>query len=171
MSDPPAAPAPWPDVRTGIGVDVHAFGGAGPVVLAGVGIDHTAGLVGHSDADCAFHAVADALLGAAALGDLGDHFPPGDPALAGADSGVLLARVAGMVVAQGWTILNVDVTVVAQEPQVAPHRAPMRDNLARACGIDLGRASVKATTTDRLGFTGRGEGIAAMAVATVAKRD
>lgn len=170
MADQPTSRPDWPDVRTGFGVDVHAFGGPGPVVLAGVAIEHPAGLAGHSDADCVLHAVADAVLGAAALGDLGDHFPDSDPAFAGADSAVLLAEVVAMVAERGWTILNVDATVVAQAPRVSPHRDRMRANLARACAIEVGRVSVKATTTDGLGLTGRGEGIAALAVVTVAGR-
>lgn len=157
------------DLRTGFGLDVHAIGGPGPVVLGGVEIAHSAGLVGHSDADCLFHAVGDALLGAAALGDLGEHFPDDAPELAGADSAVLLARIVSMLAGEGWEITHVDVTVVAQEPRVAPHRPSMRENLARVCGIGLDRASVKATTTERLGFLGRAEGIAAVAVATVAR--
>lgn len=167
-SDAPDRDAPAIiDVRTGFGVDVHAFGGPGPVVLGGVKVAHSAGLVGHSDADCVFHAVADALLGAAALGDIGMHFPDTDPAHAGANSAVLLAAMVELVVADGWQVRHVDVTVLAQEPRVGPHRDAMRANLARACGIGIDRASVKATTTERLGFLGRVEGIAAMAVATL----
>lgn len=157
------------DVRTGLGIDVHAFGGPGPVVLGGVRVAHSSGLVGHSDADCALHAVADALLGAASAGDIGMRFPDTDPAHAGADSSGLLAGVVEMVVSDGWQIRNIDVTVVAQEPRVAPHRDEMRANLAGTCGIDVGRVSVKATTTEALGFLGRAEGIAAMAIATVTR--
>lgn len=156
-------------MRTGLGVDVHAFGGPGPVVLGGVQVAHSSGLVGHSDADCVFHAVADALLGAASLGDIGMHFPDDDPVYAGADSGVLLTAVVELVVSGGWQVRHVDVTVLAQEPRVGPHRDEMRANLARACGVGIDRASVKATTTERLGFLGRAEGIAALAVATLAR--
>lgn len=139
------------------------------MVLGGVRIAYDRGLVGHSDADCLFHAAADALLGAAALGDIGMHFPDVDAAYAGADSSGLLGRVVEMLGAQGWTILHVDTTVVAQEPRISGHREHMRANLAGACGVSVDRASVKATTTERLGFPGRSEGIAALAVATVVR--
>jgi len=155
------------DVRTGQGIDVHAFGGPGPVVLGGVQIAHDRGLAGHSDADCVMHAVADALLGAAALGDIGMLFPDTDPAYAGADSSQLLADVASRVRECGWSVTAVDVTVVAQTPRVAPHREAMVDNIATACGIEMSRVNVKATTTELLGFLGRSEGIAAFALATV----
>lgn len=157
------------DVRTALGIDVHTFGGPGPVILGGVRVAHSSGLVGHSDADCAIHAVADALLGTVSSGDIGMHFPDTDPAHAGADSAVLLAGVASMVVTGGWQIRHVDVTVVAQEPRIAAHRDAMRANLARACRIDVDRVSVKATTTEALGFLGRAEGIAALAIATVTR--
>lgn len=169
MIDEPAFEDGWPDVRTGMGVDVHAFSGPGPVILGGVRIAHDRGLAGHSDADCLLHAAADALLGATALGDIGMHFPDTDPALAGAESSALLGRVVEMVAAQGWAILNVDTTVVAQEPRISGHREDMRGNLARICGVGVDRVSVKATTTERLGFLGRTEGIAALAIATVAR--
>lgn len=161
------------DVRTGSGFDVHAFdavgGRSGPVVLGGVAVPHERGLVGHSDADVVTHAVMDALLGAAALGDIGMSFPDDEDRWAGADSLAMAAEVAAAVRAQGWRIGNVDVTVICQAPRVGPHRSAMRARLADALGVDVGRVSVKATTTEGLGFTGRREGIAAQAVATLSR--
>ncbi|MBW3658190.1 MAG: 2-C-methyl-D-erythritol 2,4-cyclodiphosphate synthase [Actinobacteria bacterium] len=159
--------------RVGNGLDVHPFGPAGdgrPLVLAGVTVPSARGLVGHSDADVVCHAVADALLGAVALGDLGSRFGVDRPATAGADSldGLLAAVVADLADA-GWRVGNVDVTVVAQEPRLAPHRAGMRANLARVLAVDVDAVSVKATTTDRLGSLGRGEGIAAWATCLVVR--
>lgn len=154
--------------RIGSGIDVHAFGGPDPdavVVLAGVRIPSDAPLEGHSDADVVAHAVIDALLGAAGLGDIGERFGVDDPAVAGADSMGLLAAVMGDVESAGWRTVNVDVTVVATRPRVAPHRAAMRDRLAGVLTVPLSAVSVKATTTDGLGSIGRGEGIAAWAVA------
>lgn len=153
-------------MRTGFGVDVHAFGGDPPLRLAGVVVDPTRGLVGTSDGDVAAHAVADALLGAAGLGDMGDHFPS-TAEFAGADSMQLLAEVVAMVGATGFTTSYVDVTIVAQTVKVAPQRAALRANLAAILGIDIEAVSVKATTTDGLGFLGRDEGVAAFAVATL----
>lgn len=168
---PPGAPdAP----RVGTGTDVHAFGTAAPgsrVILGGVSIPSDAPLVGHSDADVVAHAVADALLGAAALGDLGTRFGVDDPALAGADSLRLLAAVVADVRAEGWRPGNVDVTVVAARPRVAPHREEMRTRLADTLGLDVGAVSVKATTTDGLGAVGRGEGVAAQAVCLLVASD
>ncbi len=158
-------------VRVGAGFDVHPLVEGRPLILGGVRLDHPRGLAGHSDADVLAHAVADALLGAAALGDLGQHFPPGDPTTAGADSLGLLGRVVELVRAQGWRVGNVDCTVIAERPKVAPHREAMRENLARALGIPLANVSVKATTTERLGFTGREEGIAAQAVVLIVGPD
>ena len=153
--------------RIGTGLDVHAFGAGSAdaqVVLAGVRIPCAAPLVGHSDADVVAHAVTDALLGAAALGDLGSRFGVDDPALAGADSLRLLADVVADVRAAGWAPGNVDVTVIAVRPRIGPHRSEMRVRLAEALGLDVAAVSVKATTTDGLGAVGRGEGVAAQAV-------
>lgn len=157
-------------LRVGTGFDVHAFGPAADdaaVVLGGVTIPCDAPLVGHSDADVAAHAVADALLGAAALGDLGTRFGVDDPSLAGADSLRLLATVVADLSAAGWRPGNVDVTVIALRPRIGPHRAAIRERLAGALGLDLAAVSVKATTTDGLGAVGRGEGVAAQAVCLV----
>lgn len=155
------------DVRVGQGLDVHPFGDGRPLVLAGVEIPAPRGLAGHSDADVVAHAVSDALLGAVALGDLGERFGTDDPALAGAGSLGLLRAVVADLAAAGWQPGNLDVTIVAQEPRLAPHREQMRANLAGAVGIDHGAVSVKATTTDGLGSIGRGEGIACWALCTV----
>jgi 2-C-methyl-D-erythritol 2,4-cyclodiphosphate synthase len=154
-------------VRTGIGYDVHRLVAGRRLVLGGVVIPHSRGLAGHSDADVLLHAIADALLGAAALGDLGHQFPPSDPAYRDADSRQLLARVREMVAAAGLTVLSVDSTVVAEEPRVAPHVPAMRAAIAGTLGIAVERVSVKATTNEGMGFVGRGEGIAALAVATL----
>ncbi len=153
--------------RVGFGYDVHRFGGDGPVVLGGVEIDHPVGLVGTSDADVAVHAVCDAFLGAAALGDLGTLFPSDDERWQGANSLELLAQCIGRVRTAGFDPGNVDVTIVAEEVRVAPHREAMRTNLAVTLQIPLPSVSVKATTTDGLGSIGAGEGIAAHAVAVV----
>jgi 2-C-methyl-D-erythritol 2,4-cyclodiphosphate synthase len=155
------------DVRVGSGLDVHAFGppaAGAQVVLAGVTIPCDAPLLGHSDADVVAHAVADALLGAAALGDLGHRFGLDDPDLAGADSMRLLGQVVDDVRAAGWRPINVDVTVVAARPRIAPHRDGMRERLGAALALPVAAVSVKATTTDGLGAVGRGEGVAAQAV-------
>ncbi|MEO7603050.1 MAG: bifunctional 2-C-methyl-D-erythritol 4-phosphate cytidylyltransferase/2-C-methyl-D-erythritol 2,4-cyclodiphosphate synthase [Sphingomicrobium sp.] len=153
--------------RTGMGFDVHAFGGDGPVMLGGIAIPHDRGLAGHSDADVVLHAITDALLGAAGLGDIGDHFPPSDPQWKGAASELFLAHAATLVRDQGAIIDAVDCTVIAEAPRIGPHRVAMRERIATILGLDPGRISVKATTTERLGFTGRGEGIAAQAVANI----
>jgi 2-C-methyl-D-erythritol 2,4-cyclodiphosphate synthase len=153
--------------RVGLGVDVHPFSDdpSRPLVLGGVELPGARGLAGHSDADVIAHAAADALLGAAALGDLGDHFPEGDPALAGADSLDILARVASLLTAEGWTPVNVDCSVMLEAPRLAPHRGEMERRLRAALGgADV---SVKATRPERLGALGRGEGIACWAVALV----
>ena len=154
-------------VRTGIGYDVHRLVPGRPLVLGGVRIPHPLGLEGHSDADVLLHAVADALLGAAALGDIGRHFPPGDPAYRDADSRDLLARVAALVAEAGFAVANVDATVVAEAPRIGPHAAGMRAAIAGALGLPVEAVSVKATTNEGLGSLGRGEGIAALAVATL----
>jgi 2-C-methyl-D-erythritol 2,4-cyclodiphosphate synthase len=151
-------------IRIGQGFDVHAFGDGDHVVLGGVRIPHARGVVAHSDGDVALHALCDALLGALALGDIGQHFPPSDPRWRGADSRAFVRHCAALVREQGYGVGNVDVTVMAERPKVGPHSALMRQCIAEDLGIDVGHVSVKATTTERLGFTGREEGIAAMAV-------
>ena len=153
--------------RTGTGFDVHGFGGDGPVMLGGIAIPHSRGLAGHSDADVVLHAITDALLGAAGLGDIGEHFPPADPQWKGASSDLFLAHAAELVRAQGAIIDHVDCTVIAEEPRLGPHRSAMRSRIADVLGLDPADVSVKATTTDGLGFTGRREGIAAQAVASI----
>lgn len=152
-------------MRIGHGYDVHRFGEGDFVTLGGVRIPHRFGLVAHSDGDVLLHALSDALLGAAALGDIGRHFPDTDPAFKGADSRALLRHVVGLVAAQGWRVGNVDATIVAQAPKMAPHIETMRALIAEDLGIAVGQVNVKATTTERLGFTGREEGIAVHAVA------
>ena len=154
-------------VRTGIGIDTHAFAPGRPLILGGVDIPHEQGLAGHSDADVLTHAVIDALLGAAALGDIGEHFPDTDPRFAGADSLELLRAVALHLRERGFAIGNVDATVVLERPRLAPYRDAMRDALAGALGLPAGDVNVKATTGERMGFVGRGEGAAAMAVVTI----
>ncbi len=153
--------------RTGMGFDVHAFGGEGPIVMGGIEIAHPRGLVGHSDADVVLHAITDALLGAAGLGDIGEHFPPSDPRWEGADSALFLERAAKLLRDAGAIIDFVDCTVIAEEPKVGPYRAAMRYRISEIVGLALSQVSVKATTTERLGFAGRREGIAASAVATI----
>ena len=151
------------NMRIGNGFDVHAFAAGRRLVLGGVTVPHARGLDGHSDADVVLHSVCDAILGALALGDIGGHFPDTDARWKDADSRVLLRHVATLASAQGWRVGNLDVTVIAQAPRLAPHVSAMRAHLAADLACDLSVISVKATTTDRLGFTGRGEGIAAMA--------
>jgi 2-C-methyl-D-erythritol 2,4-cyclodiphosphate synthase len=153
------------ELRVGIGIDAHAFAAGAPLVLGGVRIDHPAGLAGHSDGDVIAHALTDAVLGAAGLGDIGTLFPSGDPALAGADSIGLLARAWAEVEAAGWRLVNAQVVLIGQEPRLSPYRDEMRERLAGALEVEPERVSVQATTTDLLGFTGRGEGLAAQAVA------
>jgi 2-C-methyl-D-erythritol 4-phosphate cytidylyltransferase/2-C-methyl-D-erythritol 2,4-cyclodiphosphate synthase len=155
------------DVRTGQGFDVHAFGPGDRVYLGGVAIAHDRGLAGHSDADVLSHAITDALLGALAEGDIGSHFPPSDPRWKGAPSKIFLAAAAEKVRARGGMIAHVDATVICERPKVGPHRDAIRASLASILGVAVDRVAVKATTTERLGFTGREEGIAALAVATV----
>lgn len=157
-------------MRIGHGYDVHAFCEGRPLILGGVDVPCERGLAGHSDADVLAHAVADALLGAARAGDIGTLFPDTDPAYEGADSLVLLARVAELLRARGFEIVDVDATVAAQAPKLAPHREAMRANLARAMGIPVEHMGVKATTTEHLGFVGRKEGIEAFAVALIDER-
>ncbi|MGL6280704.1 MAG: 2-C-methyl-D-erythritol 2,4-cyclodiphosphate synthase [Gaiella sp.] len=155
------------DLRIGLGVDAHAFGDGVPLVLGGVPIDHPRGLVGHSDGDVVAHALTDALLGAAGLADIGALFPSDDERYRAADSLVLLRGAYAEVRRAGWELVSADCIVIGQEPRVAPHRAAMRDRLASALGVEPGCVNVRATTTDGLGFTGRGEGLAAQAVALV----
>ncbi|MEA3401067.1 MAG: 2-C-methyl-D-erythritol 4-phosphate cytidylyltransferase [Armatimonadota bacterium] len=155
-------------MRVGTGYDVHAFAEGRALILGGVRVEHERGLAGHSDADVLFHAISDALLGAAALGDIGTHFPDSDPRYAGADSAELAARVVKMLADQGFRPANVDATVICQRPKLAPHIDAMRAKIASALGIDASAVSVKATTTERLGFEGRGEGIAAQATVLIA---
>lgn len=159
---------PYP--RTGMGFDVHRLVEGEDLWLCGVKIAHSKGLSGHSDADVAIHALVDALLGAVAMGDIGDHFPPSDPQWKGAASDRFLAHAAALVREAGFEIGNVDVTIICEAPKIGPHKTAMRSALARILGIDSSAVSVKATTTERLGLTGRGEGIAAQAVATVVPR-
>jgi 2-C-methyl-D-erythritol 4-phosphate cytidylyltransferase/2-C-methyl-D-erythritol 2,4-cyclodiphosphate synthase len=155
------------DVRTGNGFDVHAFADGDHVMLAGVRIPHSRGVAGHSDADVALHALVDAILGALAEGDIGVHFPPSDPQWKGASSDRFLAFACERVRARGGVIAHLDVTVVCEAPRVSPHRDAMRARIAAIAGISAARVAVKATTSEKLGFTGRGEGIFAMATATV----
>lgn len=155
------------ETRIGTGFDVHAFGDGDHVILCGIKIDHDRALEGHSDADVALHAITDALLGAIAEGDIGSHFPPSDPQWRGVASRVFLEHAAGLIAARGGSIGNIDLTVICEAPKVGPHRDAMRESLAGMLSIDQDRISVKATTTEKLGFTGRGEGIAAQAAITV----
>jgi 2-C-methyl-D-erythritol 4-phosphate cytidylyltransferase/2-C-methyl-D-erythritol 2,4-cyclodiphosphate synthase len=156
------------EFRTGTGYDVHRFAAGDSVTICGVRIAHDQSLEGHSDADVGLHALTDAILGTIGAGDLGSHFPPGDPQWRGADSARFLSHAAGLVAARGGRIAHVDVTLICERPKIAPHRAAMIARIAAILGLDEGRVSVKATTTEGLGFTGRREGIAAQAVATVA---
>jgi 2-C-methyl-D-erythritol 2,4-cyclodiphosphate synthase len=154
-------------IRIGQGFDVHAFGPGDHVMLGGVRIPHEAGLIAHSDGDVLLHALCDALLGSLALGDIGEHFPPSDPRWRGADSRELLRRVYGLVREAGYRVVNVDLTVMAEAPKVGPHSEAMRSLIAADLGVTRSEVGIKATTTERLGFVGRGEGIAALAVALV----
>lgn len=155
--------------RIGSGYDVHRLVEGRRCIICGVDIPHDKGLLGHSDADVALHALADALLGAVALGDIGKHFPDTDERWRGADSRILLRAVVALLAGEGWRPVNVDVTVIAQAPKMLPHIPAMRANVAADLGIAVDCVSVKATTTEHLGFTGRAEGIAAQAVALVEK--
>lgn len=157
------------DIRVGHGFDVHAFAENRKLIIGGVEIPHELGLAGHSDADVLLHAICDALLGAAGLGDIGRHFPDTDMAFAGIDSRILLRRVAEQLRERNWRVGNVDATIIAQAPKMAPHIARMTAHIADDLGIALDRVNVKATTTEKLGFTGRREGIAAEAVCLIAR--
>ncbi len=154
-----------PDIRHGQGFDVHAFGTGDHVVLCGVRVPHGRGLTGHSDADVGLHALTDAILGGAALGDIGRHFPPSDPQWKGADSAQFLAHAVRLVGEAGFALSNVDITLMCERPKITPHSEAMRARVAEICALDVSRVSVKATTTERLGFCGREEGIAALASA------
>lgn len=156
-------------MRIGHGYDVHRFGEGDFITLGGVRIPHKFGLVAHSDGDVLLHALSDALLGAVALGDIGKHFPDTDPTFNGADSRALLRHVMGLVQGKGYAVGNVDATIIAQAPKMAPHIQSMRERIAEDLGIELDQVNVKATTTERLGFTGREEGIAVHAVALLVK--
>ncbi len=158
-----------PDIRTGSGFDVHRFAENRRLVICGVEIPYELGLLGHSDADVALHALADALLGAAAMRDIGYHFPDSSADWEGADSRVLLRKVVEMVRGAGFAVGNADVTIIAQAPKMLPYIEQMRANVAEDLGVDVSRVSVKATTTERLGFTGRKEGIASMASVLIYK--
>ena len=153
--------------RTGMGFDVHAFSGNGPIMLGGLEVPHDRGLAGHSDADVILHAITDALLGAAGLGDIGEHFPPSDPQWKGADSSLFLAHAAALVRDKGGLIDHIDCTIIAEAPKVGPYRQAMRSRIAEILGLSVDQVSVKATTTEGLGFTGRREGIAAQAIASI----
>lgn len=150
-------------MRIGSGFDVHAFGAGDHVVLGGVRIPYTRGMLAHSDGDVVIHALCDAIFGALALGDIGQHFPPADERWRDADSREFLRHAAALMAQQGYVLGNADITVIAEAPKVAPHALAMRECLAATLGVEIGRLSVKATTTEKLGFTGRGEGIAAQA--------
>jgi 2-C-methyl-D-erythritol 4-phosphate cytidylyltransferase/2-C-methyl-D-erythritol 2,4-cyclodiphosphate synthase len=153
--------------RTGMGFDVHAFAGQGPVMLGGIAVPHSSGLAGHSDADVVLHAITDALLGAAALGDIGEHFPPSDPQWKGASSDLFLRHASGLIRQAGGIIDHIDCTIIGEEPKVSPHRAAIRSKVAQILELDERQVSIKATTTEGMGFTGRREGLAAQAVANV----
>jgi len=152
------------DIRIGQGFDVHAFGEGNHVMLGGVRVTHGRGVVAHSDGDVALHALCDALLGALALGDVGQHFPPSDPRWKGADSRTFLRHCNALIRERGWRVGNCDLTVICEAPKVGPHVAAIRESIAADLGIVVDAVSVKATTSEKLGFTGRGEGIAAQAV-------
>lgn len=157
------------ETRIGQGYDVHAIAEGLPMWLAGVRIESDRGFVAHSDGDVAIHALCDALLGAAALGDIGKHFPDSSDEWKGIDSKILLARVCGLLKGRGWGIGNADITIALQAPKLAPYIMQMRETLAGVMCVDLDRVSVKATTTERLGFVGRGEGCEVWAVVTICK--
>ena len=156
-------------IRVGQGYDVHRFIDEGKVILGGVTIDYEKGLEAHSDGDVVLHALCDALLGAAALGDIGKHFPDTDPEFKGADSRVLLRYVYKIVQEKGYTVVNADITIIAQAPKMAPHIVDMCENIAKDLMVDVDAVNVKATTTEKLGFEGRKEGIAVQAIVLIEK--
>jgi 2-C-methyl-D-erythritol 2,4-cyclodiphosphate synthase len=153
-----------PDFRIGQGFDVHAFGDGDHLMIGGVRIAHERGVLAHSDGDVVLHALCDAMLGAVALGDIGKHFPPSDPQWKGADSRAFVRHCNQLLAEQGWRVGNADVTVICERPKIGPHAPAMRANIAQDLGIGADAVSVKATTSEKLGYTGRGEGIAAQAV-------
>ena len=155
----------FPPIRIGQGYDVHAFGEGDHIMLAGVRVPHSRGVLAHSDGDVALHALCDAMLGALALGDIGVHFPPSDDRWKGADSSRFVSHCNELLRERGWQVGNVDITVICERPKVGPHALAMREKVAQLLQIDLDRVSIKATTSEKLGFTGREEGIAAQAVA------
>lgn len=157
-------------IRIGHGYDVHKFGGQGPVIIGGVTIEHSEGLIAHSDGDVALHALCDALLGACAMGDIGHHFPDTDDEYKGVDSRHLLRHVYGLVKAQGYQLGNLDITIAAQAPKMAPHIESMRQAIASDLDAEISQINVKATTTEKLGFVGRKEGIATDAVVLLVKQ-
>jgi 2-C-methyl-D-erythritol 2,4-cyclodiphosphate synthase len=157
------------NIRIGNGYDIHQLVPDRPLILGGVRIPHSLGLLGHSDADVLTHAIMDALLGALGLGDIGHYFPPSDPKWEGADSIMLLAQVLSIIQAQGWLIGNIDSTIVAEQPKLKPHLKSMRSSLAKAMAIDLNQVSIKATTNEKLGPVGREEGICAYAIALLVR--
>jgi 2-C-methyl-D-erythritol 2,4-cyclodiphosphate synthase len=156
-------------VRTGLGFDAHRFSHNRKLILGGIEITYDRGLAGHSDADVVLHAIGDALLGAAALGDLGTHFPDSDPAWKGASSKIFIERILEMLTRDHWSICNADVTIIAQAPKISPHREAIRKSISQTLKLDESTVSVKATTSDTMGFTGREEGIAAIAVVLIQK--
>ena len=158
-------------MRVGIGYDVHPLGEGSPLILGGVEIKYNRILIGWSDADVLLHSVMDALLGAAGLADIGTHFPPSDPEYKNASSVALLGKVKTMLKEGGWIIVNIDATVIAQEPKLAPYIDQIKESIGNTLDIDKSQIGIKATTTEKMGFTGRGEGIAAQAVALIDKRD
>ena len=152
------------NIRIGQGIDVHAFGPGDHVMLGGIRVPHDHGVEAHSDGDVVIHALCDAMLGALALGDIGRHFPPSDPQWKGADSRAFLRHCNGLLGERGWRVGNADLTVICERPKVGPHAQAMRESIAADLGVGIDEVSVKATTSEKLGFTGRGEGIAAQAV-------
>ncbi len=156
-------PSDSTNIRIGQGIDVHAFGDGDHLMLGGVRVPHERGVLAHSDGDVVLHALCDAMLGALALGDIGRHFPPSDPQWKGADSRAFVRHCNRLLAEQGWRVGNADITVICERPKIGPHADAMRANIAQDLGIGLEAVSVKATTSEKLGFTGRGEGIAAQA--------
>lgn len=157
------------DIRVGNGFDVHAFGPGDHVTLCGVAVPHDHGLVGHSDADVGLHTITDAIYGALAQGDIGQHFPPSDPQWKGAESHIFLRHAVELAGQMGFSICNIDCTLICEMPKIGPHAPSMRAQLSDITGISIDRISIKATTSERLGFTGRGEGIACIATAALAR--
>ena len=158
------ASTPFPSIRIGQGYDVHAFGEGDHVMLGGVRVPHRCGVLAHSDGDVILHALCDAILGALALGDIGQHFPPSEERWKGADSSDFVRHCSGLLRERGWQVGNADVTVICERPKVGPHALAMRETVAQLLGVALDCVSIKATTSEKLGFTGREEGIAAQAV-------